>query len=118
MTDGWVTLNGVVNYLREREEAERTIARLNGVVGVTNNIVIDKRSFDPDQLRKQIEYALERSLDGRSERLHVNIHDGAIILQSPVYSWREKRAVLGSLSNVPGVAEVIDHLQVDPYFQN
>lgn len=113
---GWVTLEGAVDYWREREDAERAIRRLNGVVGVINKITIQKRPVDPKELREQIEYALERRADREAERLRVDIHDGAVDLWGRVHSWQEKRAVLGSISHAPGVSRVVDHLRVDPYF--
>jgi hypothetical protein len=33
-----------------------------------------------------------------------------------VHSWQEKRAVVGSISHVPGVSAIRDHLRIDPYF--
>ena len=116
VSDGWVTLEGAVDYWREREDAERAIRRLNGVVGVINKITIQKRAVDPKELREQIEYALERRADREAERLRVDIHDGAVDLWGRVHSWQEKRAVLGSISHAPGVSRVVDHLRVDPYF--
>lgn len=116
VSDGWVTLEGAVDYWREREDAERAIRRLNGVVGVINKITIEKRAVDPKELREQIEYALERRADREAERLRVDIHDGAVDLWGRVHSWQEKRAVLGSISHAPGVSRVVDHLRVDPYF--
>jgi osmotically-inducible protein OsmY len=116
VSDGWVTLEGDVDYRREREDAERAILRLNGVVGVINKITIHKRPVDPKELREQIEYALERRADREAERLRVDVHDGAVDLWGRVHSWQEKRAVLGSISHAPGVSRVVDHLRVDPYF--
>jgi osmotically-inducible protein OsmY len=116
VSDGWVTLEGDVDYWREREDAERAILRLSGVVGVINKITIRKRPLDPKELREQIEYALERRADREAERLRVEVHDGAVDLWGRVHSWQEKRAVLGSISHAPGVSRVVDHLRVDPYF--
>lgn len=116
VSDGWVTLEGDVDYWREREDAERAILRLNGVVGVINKITIHKRPVDPKELREQIEYALERRADREAERLRVDVHDGAVDLWGRVHSWQEKRAVLGSISHAPGVSRVVDHLRIDPYF--
>lgn len=116
VSDGWVTLEGDVDYWREREDAERAVLRLNGVVGVINKITIRKRPVDPKKLREQIEYALERRADREAERLRVDIHDGAVDLHGRVHSWQEKRAVLGSISHAAGVTQVIDHLRIDPYF--
>jgi osmotically-inducible protein OsmY len=116
VSDGWVTLEGDVDYWREREDAERAILRLAGVVGVTNQITIRKRPVDPKELREHIEYALERRADREAERLRVDVHDGAVDLWGRVHSWQEKRAVIGSIGHAPGVTEVKDHLRIDPYF--
>jgi len=114
--NGWVTLEGDVDYWREREDAERAILRLAGVVGVTNQITIRKRPVDPKELREHIEYALERRADREAERLRVDVHDGSVDLWGRVHSWQEKRAVIGSIGHAPGVTEVKDHLRIDPYF--
>lgn len=116
VSGGWVTLEGAVDYWREREDAERAIRRLNGVVGVINKLTVQTRAVDPKELREQIEYALERRAEREAERLRVEIHDGAVDLWGRVHSWQEKRAVLGSISHAPGVSRVVDHLRVDPYF--
>lgn len=116
VSDGWVTLEGDVEYWREREDAERAIMRLAGVVGVINKITIRKRPVDPRELREQIEYALERRADREAERLRLDIHDGAVDLWGRVHSWQEKRAVIGSVAHAPGVTRVVDHLRIDPYF--
>ena len=116
VSDGWVTLEGNVNYWREREDAERVVLRLSGVIGVINKITIQKGAVDPKELREKIESALERRADRETERLRVDIHDGAVDLWGRVHSWQEKRAVLGSISHAPGVSRVVDHLRIDPYF--
>jgi osmotically-inducible protein OsmY len=116
VSDGWVTLKGDVDYWREREDAERAILRLAGVVGVTNQIMIRKQSVDPKELREHIEYALERRADREAERLRVDVNDGAVDLWGRVHSWQEKRAVIGSIGHAPGVTQVRDHLRIDPYF--
>jgi len=116
VSDGWVTLGGEVNYWRERTDAERAIRRLTGVVGVINRITIRKQAVNVDQLREEIEEALETRADRETERLRIEVHDGAVDLWGRVHSWQERRAVLGSISHAPGVAQVRDHLRVDPYF--
>jgi osmotically-inducible protein OsmY len=116
VSDGWVTLEGEVDYWRERNDAEQAILRLAGVVGVINKITVRKRAVDPNDLREQIEFALERRADREAERLRVEVHDGAVDLWGRVHSWQEKRAVVGSIGHAPGVTSVKDHLRIDPYF--
>jgi osmotically-inducible protein OsmY len=90
--------------------------RLEGVVGVINKIRMVPRAVDPEELREQIEYALERRADKEAERLRIEVDDGTVHLFGRVHSWQEKRAVLGSISHAPGVINIRDHLRVDPYF--
>lgn len=116
VSDGWVTLDGDVNVWREREDAERAVLNLSGVIGVVNKIVVKPLKVKPDELRAQIEDALERRADREAERLRVEVEDGVVDLWGRVHSWPEKRAVIGSISHAPGVRQVQDHLRIDPYF--
>jgi osmotically-inducible protein OsmY len=116
VSDGWVTLEGEVDLWRERQDAETSVLRLEGVVGVTNKITIAPKTVDVEGLREEIECALERRADREADRLRIEVHDGAVELFGRVHSWQEKRAVLGSISHAPGVLVVKDHLRVDPYF--
>lgn len=116
VSDGWVTLEGEVDLWRERQDAETSVLRLEGVVGVTNKITIAPKTVDVEGLREEIECALERRADREADRLRIEVHDGAVELFGRVHSWQEKRAVLGSISHAPGVLVVRDHLRVDPYF--
>lgn len=116
ISDGWVTLEGDVDFWQQREDAERTVLRLEGVIGVTNEITVAPKVVDAEELREEIEYALERRADREAERLRIEVQDGAVDLFGRVHSWQEKRAVLGSISHAPGVAQIRDHLRIDPYF--
>jgi osmotically-inducible protein OsmY len=116
VSNGWVTLEGQVDYWRERTDAERAIRRLAGVVGVINKIAIREQPVNEKQLREEIEIALQRRADREAERLRIEIHDGAVDLWGRVHSWQEKRAVIGSLAHAPGVTHLKDHLRIDPYF--
>ena len=116
VSDGWVTLEGDVDFWHQRQDAERTVLRLEGVIGVTNQITVAPKRVDPKELREEIEYALERRADREAERLRIEVHDGAVDLFGRVHSWQEKRAVVGSISHAPGVSAIRDHLRIDPYF--
>ena len=116
VSNGWVTLEGEVDLWRERQDAETSVLRLEGIVGVTNKITIAPKTIDVEELRKEIECALERRADREAARFRMEVNDGAVELFGRVHSWQEKRAVLGSVSHAPGVSVVRDHLRVDPYF--
>lgn len=116
VSDGWVTLEGTVSNLREREDAEHAVLRLEGVAGVINHIEVVAPVAEPDELRAEIESALERRADREAERLRIEVNDGTVDLWGRVHSWEERRAVVGSISHAAGVRLVNDHLRVDPYF--
>ena len=113
---GWVTLEGNVDFWQQREDAERSVLRLEGVIGVTNEITVAPKKVDAKELREEIEYALERRADREAERFRIEVNDGAVDLFGRVHSWQEKRAVVGSISHAPGVSAIRDHLRIDPYF--
>lgn len=116
VSDGWVTLEGDVDLWREREDAERAVLQLAGVVGVVNTISVSPREINPEELRGEIEDALDRRAEREAERLRIEVKGGAVELWGRVHSWREKRAVLGSIGHMPGVSAVKEHLRIDPYF--
>jgi len=112
--DGWVTLEGNVEYYRERVDAERAVSNLPGVRGVTNRIAVFSR-VEPEQMKFLIEDALERRADREAKRIEVKVDRGEVTLNGAVNSWDEKRAILGAVSHAPGVTAVHDHLFIDPY---
>jgi osmotically-inducible protein OsmY len=116
VSEGWVTLEGEVDCGRERTDAEKAIRRLTGVVGVNNKITVRKQQVNEEQLREEIEDALETRANREAERLRIEIKDGVVDVWGQVHSWQERRAVLGSISHAPGVTQVRDHVRIDPYF--
>ena len=115
VSDGWVTLQGDVDFWQQREDAELLVLRLQGVIGVTEEITVALKVVDAEELREAIEYALERRADREAERLRIEVHSGAVDLFGRVHT-QEKRAVVGSISHAPGVSAMRDHLRIDPYF--
>jgi osmotically-inducible protein OsmY len=115
VSDGWVTLEGEVNALREKDDAERVVRWLAGVKGVNNWLKVAPTKADPRELRKSIEEALERRAEREAEKIRVRVEDGIVTLEGRVRTWAEKKAVLGSVSHAPGVRELRDRLSVNPW---
>jgi osmotically-inducible protein OsmY len=112
--NGWVTLEGEVEYYRERLDAERAISQLPGVRGVINKIKIAS-SIEPERIKFLIEDVLELRADRRADRIRVQVDGGAVTLSGAVNSWDEKKSIVGAVSHTPGVTAVNDQLFVDPY---
>jgi len=116
VSNGWVTLTGEVHNMCAREDAERAIRHLTCVRGVVNEIKIEDPKTNPDEIRDAIDLALIRRAEREVERIKVDVKDGSVTLTGRVHSWREKRAILGSVTHAPGVRTVTDRLAIDPYF--
>lgn len=107
---GSVTLIGTVATLRERDEAERVVRRLDGVRYVTNEIAVDSPVVASLHLRETIEQALARHAARAASHVKVAIDGDTVILEGAVGSWLERRAVLGAARGTPGVKRVEDRL--------
>jgi len=116
VSDGWVTLEGEVEILRERADAEKTIRRLAGVRGVINKIEVRPLRVAADDLREAIEQALERRAEREARRIKVEVDDDQVTISGRVRSWAEKRAILGIVNHAPGVRVLNENLFVDPMF--
>jgi osmotically-inducible protein OsmY len=115
VADGWVTLEGSVDRLPERDDVERAVRYLHGVRGVTNKLVVRLPQVKAERVREVIEDALERSAEHEVKRIQVQVSDGEVTLTGRVRSYAEKRAVMGAVSHAPGVHTVKDHLRIDPF---
>jgi osmotically-inducible protein OsmY len=115
VTEGFVTLEGEVATLREKEDAEAAIRNLTGVRGVGNRLLVAAVKADPVKLKESIEEALERRAEREAERIRVRVEDGTVTLEGKVRTWPEKQAILGAVSHAPGVRSVRDKLAVNPW---
>ena len=110
--DGWVTLAGNVDWYFQMQSAEDDIRKLSGVRGVTNNINIKPRVSAVD-VKKTIEGALRRRLEGEVKGIRITVEDGnKVLLEGFVESWNERHAVEIAAWSAPGVKAVDDRLSV------
>jgi osmotically-inducible protein OsmY len=117
VAEGVVTLEGTVDFLSEREDAERAIRHLAGVRRVIDNISVlgPRVAATPATVREAIEAALARRAQREAHRIHVEVVGGQVTLSGRVRSWEEKRAVLGAAGYTGGVEVVDDRLTIDPH---
>ncbi len=112
--EGWVTLEGDVDWHYQKEAAERSVRDLMGVKGVTNLIAVAAPKASPDQVKSLIEDALERSAQLDAERIHVDIRDGKAVLSGTVRSWVEKQDAEDAAWAAEGVSDVENLITVSP----
>ena len=111
--NGFVTLEGKVDWHYQREAAESCARKVNGVRGVTNKIEV-KPTISTTEVKTKIEDALRRSAEVDARRITVSAQDGAVTLNGNVRSWFEKEQAERAAWAAPGVSRVIDHISVVP----
>jgi osmotically-inducible protein OsmY len=110
--NGWVTLEGEVNWQYQRAAAETDMRKLSSVIGVNNNIVIKTRAQAPD-LRKRIEAALKRNAEVEAEQISIDVRDNGVVrLEGTVDSWDELQAIKAAAWSAPGVHMVDDRITI------
>ncbi len=113
--EGWVTLEGNVDWYYQKRAAERDVRNLLGVRGVTNLITVALHRTSPTEIKARIEQALKRSAELDASRIRVESTDSKVILQGTVRSWAERQQAEEAAWSTPGVATVEDHIEVMPY---
>jgi osmotically-inducible protein OsmY len=108
--DGCVTLEGTVHRLSQRDDAERAVRNLSGVTNVMNKNGVAVPTSTRENVARAIERALERRAERHASRIGVEVRDGIATLTGSVYSWSERRSVLGAARSTPGVRAVEDRL--------
>ena len=110
--NGWVTLIGDVDWHFQKQSAEDDIRKLSGVRGIINNIAIKPRVQATD-VKKKIEDALRRRLEGEVKGIRITVQDGSrVILEGFVDNWNERQAIETAAWSAPGVKVVDDRLSV------
>ena len=110
--NGWVTLTGDVDWHFKKQSAEDAIRKLSGVRGIVNSVAIKPRVQATD-VKKKIEDALRRRLEGGVKGIRVAVEDGGkVILEGFVDNWNERQAIETAAWSAPGVKAVDDRLSV------
>jgi osmotically-inducible protein OsmY len=111
VSDGWLTLEGTVDWQYERRAAERSVRYLTGVKGIVNLIALKPRASSYD-VSQRIKDALRRGAEEDAAQIQVSAHDGKVTLKGTVRSWSERRDAERAAWNALGVTNVDDQLAV------
>jgi osmotically-inducible protein OsmY len=109
--DGWVTLDGAVEWNYQRDAAKNSATDLIGVKGVINNIKVNSLSADMVE-QEAIEKALSRSWMIDDHNIQVKVKGNKVVLRGAVESLFEKDEATRLAWNAPGVNEVDNELAV------
>jgi osmotically-inducible protein OsmY len=109
--NGWVTLEGRVEWQYQRQTAENAVRRIKGVKGVTNLVQLKPR-VQPEEVKNKIEEAFRRNAEVDANRIIVETNGSQVILKGTVRSWIEREEAERVAWSAPGVTNVDDRIIV------
>jgi osmotically-inducible protein OsmY len=110
---GWVTLEGEVDWYYQKEAAENAVKVLMGVRGITNIIAVRATPLAGD-VRQSISAALHRAASIDADRVAIDIEGDVVALRGTVRSYAERRDIERAVRNARGVTAVRNDLAVNP----
>ena len=110
--NGWVTLEGNVDWYYQSDAAERAVRYLTGVRGVTNLLRIRPKQASPFEVSEKIRSALKRNAELDADRIAVKTENGQVTLEGTVRSFAERRDAERAAWSAPGVMAVDDRITV------
>ncbi|MDO9185803.1 MAG: BON domain-containing protein [Bacteroidia bacterium] len=110
--DGWVTLEGTLEWEFQRIAARNALEYLIGVKGITNKITISPKTKIID-IKQKIKAAFQRSATIEADRINIETKGDKVILTGTVRSYSEKMDAEEAACAAPGIREVDNQLELE-----
>lgn len=110
--NGWVRLDGEVQWNYQREAAKKAVKQLSGVLGVTNDIKLSAETHDAIE-KKDIQDALTRNWSISEQEIDVKVLGNKVTLNGTVDSYYQRDEAGRIAWNAPGVISVDNELVVE-----
>jgi osmotically-inducible protein OsmY len=112
--DGWITLEGSLEWQYQKTSAENAVRKIRGIKGVINAITV-KPKLEPTEVKRNIMDAFRRNAEVDANRITVEANGGEVVLKGTVRSWIERDEAERVAWSAPGVTKVDDRIVVSPY---
>ena len=113
VVEGWVTLSGEVRRHYQRQAAHHAVSRVDGVLGVTNDITLTKDAM-PNDIADRINKAFRRDAIIDDSNIKVTTASNTVYLDGIVGSWYAMEEAVDSAWAAPGVNDVVNRLVIVP----
>jgi osmotically-inducible protein OsmY len=111
--EGWVTLEGAVEWQYQKTTADNAVRKVKGVRGVTDVITV-KPKVEPSELKRKIQEAFQRNAQVDANRITVEANGSEVVLKGTVRSWIEREEAERVAWSAPGITKVEDRIVVSP----
>ena len=111
---GRVTLTGHVEWLYQKEIAEKAVRHIRGVTGVMNHITVAPKAVTRD-VRHRIVKTLHQNADVDARHITVTVSGNTATLTGTVGTWLQRESAERAAANAPGIAHVDNRIMVQSF---
>lgn len=117
--DGIVTLEGSVDNLKAKLDAEKKVRKQDHVAGVRNLVDVQATPVSDAQLEEQISNKLRYEhtagfFDNVFSNFAVGVKDGVVTLTGEAYTPAAKQDAIADIVNTKGVKGIVEDVKVSP----
>jgi osmotically-inducible protein OsmY len=111
--NGWVYLDGLVDWEFQKISAQQNVENLLAVRGVTNNLLIKSKVIDVKEIKDKILSAFQRNAIINETSIKIETAGNKVILRGKVRSWGEKEEAERIAWSCPEVVSVDNQITVN-----
>jgi osmotically-inducible protein OsmY len=110
--DGWIVLEGEVDWQYQKWAAEDAVRKLTGVKGLSNLIAVKPKKVSTFEVGQKIKDSLRRHAERDAGKVTIEAKDGRVTLRGSVSSFTERKDAERAAWQAQGVTSVDDQIAV------